>query len=485
MYNATVIPRAYSIKGFDGIGKGCYTFCKYIDGGFAMKARKLVGDHPTFTDAELKVYGETFSRMLQCATVSVKDSYDDTEFAKLRAVVEEDFPLLHKCAERKTFSDDCWMYKIPGKDTSRNILLMSHHDVVPADDDWTMPAFEGIIKDGKVYGRGAADTKGSLCAILFAAEEMLKEGITPPVNLYIVSSHNEELGGDGMPTIRQYFLENNITFEVILDEGGAIVEPPLAGMDCEMCAMVAVHEKGRLKLKCTAQNESSHVSLTAFKGNPVERMAQFIQEITTKNIFIRRLNPQTRAMFTALAPYCKLPMKILLSNLWLFGGLLTKVLPKLNATAGGMVGTTCNFQEIQGSVNSKTCTSSVMLRNINEEDLKADYAAFKAVADKYGITLETERDQYYAPADMDSPAYAYTMDCLAKVFPRYPAAPYILPAGTDAWHLTPVCNCVLRFAPTRMSKQQLGSIHSADENLDISAIAEAAAFYKYFTVNYR
>ena len=449
------------------------------------KARKLEGRHPTFTEAQLERYGMTFSRMLQCATVSVKDSYDDTEFAKLRAVVEEDFPLLHEKADRKLLSDDCWLYKLPGKDPSRNILLMSHHDVVPAAEDWTMPAFEGIIQDGKVYGRGAADTKGSLCGILFAAEEMLREGVTPPVNLYILSSHNEELGGDGMSATLEYCRQQGITFEVILDEGGAIVEPPLAGMDCEMCAMVAVHEKGRLRLKCTVENESSHVSLTAFKGNPVERMSQFIQEITTKNIFIRRLNPQTRGMFTALAPYCKLPMKLLLSNLWLFGGLLTRILPKLNATAGGMVGTTCNFQEIQGSVNSKVCTASVMLRNINEEDLKKDYAAFKAVADKYGITLETQREEYYAPADAASPAYQYAFDCLAKVFPQFPAAPYILPAGTDAWRLTPICNCVLRFAPTRMSKQQLGSIHAADENLDIAAIGEAAAFYKYFVENYR
>lgn len=447
-------------------------------------ARKLEGQHPAFSDAELEIYGKTFSRMLQCATVSVKDSYDDTEFAKLRSVVEADFPLLHEKAERRILSDDCWMYIIPGQDTSRNILLMSHHDVVPADTDWTMPAFDGIIKDGKVYGRGAADTKGSLCAILFAAEEILREGTVPPVNVYIVSSHNEELGGDGMAATLAYCRENGITFEVILDEGGAIVEPPLAGMDCEMCAMVAVHEKGRLKLKCTVENESSHVSLTAFKGNPVERMSAFIQEITTKDIFIRRLNPQTRSMFASLAPYCKLPMKVLLSNLWLFGGLLTKLLPKLNATAGGMVGTTCNFQDIQGSVTGKVCTASVMLRNIDEEDLKKDYAAFKAVADKHGVALETERDEYYAPADPAFPAYSYTFDCLAKVFPRFPAAPYILPAGTDAWRLTPVCSCVLRFAPTRMCKQQLGSIHSADENLDIAAVAEAAAFYKYFVKNY-
>ena len=449
------------------------------------KARKLTGQHPTFTDDELKVYGETFSRMLQCATVSVKDSFDDTEFAKLRAVVETHFPLLHEKAERMIFSDDCWVYKIEGRDTSRNIMLMSHHDVVAAEEEWKYPPFSGTIADGKVWGRGAADTKGSLCAILFGMEQMLRDGITPPVNVYIGSSHNEELGGDGIPEALKYFQDNGITFEVILDEGGAIVEPPLAGMKCEMCAMVAVHEKGRLKLTCTAKNESSHVSLTGFKGNPVERMAQFIQEITTKNIFIRRLNPQTKAMFEALAPYCGLPLKVLLSNLWFSGPILLKVLPKLNATAGGMIGTTCNFQKIEGGTTEKICTASVMLRNINEEDLKADYAAFKAVADKYGITLEEERNEYYPPADMDSPAYRYTMDCLAKIFPRYPAAPYILPAGTDAWRLTPVCNCVLRFAPTRMSKQQLGSIHAADENLDISAIAEAASFYQYFACNYK
>ena len=451
----------------------------------SRKARKLQGQHPEFSEEELNVYGETFSRMLRPATVSVKDIYDDAEFQKLRDVVAADFPLLHQKAEKMTFGDDCWMYKIPGKDTTRNMLLMSHHDVVAADDDWTMPPFDGIIKDGKVYGRGAADTKGSLCAILFGMEEMLRDGITPPVNVYIGSSHNEELGGDGIPEALKYFQEQGITFEVILDEGGAIVEPPLAGMDCEMCAMVAVHEKGRLKLKCTAKNESSHVSLTGYKGNPVERMSQFINEITTKNIFIRRLNPQTKAMFTSLAPYCSFPMKVLMSNLWLFGPVLLKVLPKMNATAGGMIGTTCNFQKIEGGTTEKICTASVMLRNINEADLKADYAAFKAVADKYGITLETERDEYYKPADMASVPYAYTMECLAKVFPRFPAAPYILPAGTDAWRLTPVCDCVLRFAPTRMSKQQLASIHSADENLDISAIAEAAAFYKYFAVNYQ
>lgn len=449
------------------------------------KARKLTGSKPECSSGELIPYGEALSHMLQCKTVSVKDSYDDTEFAKLRNVVREHFPLLHQKAEQHIFSQDCWLYKIPGKDTGRNILLMSHHDVVDADEEWEYEPFSGTIVDGKVYGRGACDTKGSLCAILFAAEQLLAEGCVPDVNLYILSSHNEELGGDGVTSALSWFQDRNIRFEVILDEGGAIVDPPLGNMKCEKCAMVAVHEKGRCKIKCTATWASNHVSLTGYKNNPVERMAAFVHEVSSGDLFIKELHRPVVGMFRDLGPYCAFPLNVLFSNLWLFGGLLKKVLPKINATAGGMVGTTCAFQTIEGSTNDKTCTTTAMLRNVNREDLKADLDALRAVAKKYGVEVEITHEQYYDPADMESKAYAYTMDCLAKVFPSYPAAPYILPAGTDAWKLTPICDCVLRFAPTRMSSQQLGSIHAVNETIDVAAIFEAVEFYKYFVKHYQ
>ena len=447
-------------------------------------APKLMGKHPEFSKEELAKYGRTLQRMIQCKTISVRNSYDDTEFAKLRDVVREDFPLLHQKAQKFSFSDDCWIYKISGKNPSRNIMLMSHHDVVDADENWSCEPFSGAIIDGKIYGRGAADTKGSLCAILFAMEQMLQEGFQPEVNVYIGSSHNEELGGAGIPSALAYFLENDIQIEVILDEGGAIVDPPLGNMKCEMCAMVAVHEKGRCKVKCTATWESSHVSLTGYKNNPVERMAGFIQEISTKQPFITRLNPQVEEMFSQLAPYCAFPMNVLFSNLWCFGGIIRKALPKINATAGGMIGTTCAFQTVTGGTNEKICESTAMLRNINAEDLDKDLEAFQQIAEKYGIQVEITHREYYAPADMDSISYHYTMNMLQKVFPKFPAAPYILPAGTDAWKLTPVCNCVLRFAPTRMRSNQLGSIHAVDENIDGSAIAEAAEFYYKFVKEY-
>lgn len=450
------------------------------------KARKLGKANFAFDPAYLEKCGEDLSQMVRCKTVSVKDSFAPEEFLKLRRVMAERFPRVDQAAEKHIFSDDCWMYCLKGKDTSRNILLMSHHDVVEADEPWTdHEPFSGDITDGKVWGRGTADTKAPLCAIFEAVESLLDEGGALPVNVWIGSSHNEELGGDGMPASLAYFQEHNITFEVILDEGGAIIDPPLPGMKCEKCAMIAVHEKGRCRLKFSASAVGAHGSLTGWKDNPVERMSAFIEEVTRKKPFITRFTPPVKEMFQRLAPYCGFPMNVLFCNLWLFGGIVKKVLPKINATAGGMVGTTCTFREIQGVTIEKYCTASAMLRNVSEEDLKTDVEAIKAIAEKYGITTQQEHYEYYKPADMSAPAYGYAISCVEKIYPGYPAAPYILPAGTDAWKLTPVCDCVLRFAPIRFSKQQLGSIHAIDENVDVSAVAEAAEYYKYFIANYR
>lgn len=453
----------------------------------SAKARKLKEAKPMHTEEEAITYAERLQKMIQCKTVSVKDSFDDTEFQKLRDVVKELFPTVHERAEKMTFSDDCWIYKIPGKDVTRNIMLMSHHDVVAVSGEWEHDGFSGEIADGKIWGRGTVDTKTPLFAEFSALEELLNEGFLPPCNVYIGSSHNEELGGDGIPTANEYFKEHNIRFDVILDEGGAIIEPPLGGMHCDKCAMVAVHEKGRYYLNCTAEAGNAHASLTAAaKKTPVERMALFIEEISNKNIFIRRLNPQVTAMFQHLAPYSGFAMKLLFSNLWLFAPLLKAVMPKINPQAGGLIGTTCTFNKIEGSSESKICTARAFLRPVDEEDLKQDLESFKAVAAKYDIRVEIdETSEYHDPADMTKAPFAYTMRCIGEVFPQYPASPFILPAGTDARTLTDVCDCVLRFAPIRLSEQQLASVHAENENIDVNAVADCITFYKHFLKNYK
>lgn len=453
------------------------------------KGRKLSERIQNCSESQQLEYAKRLSKMIQCETVSNKDSFDDTEFKKLRETVKELFPTFCNKAELKIFSDDCWIYKIDGKDNSRNIMVMSHHDVVAGTGEWEHPAFGGEISDGKIWGRGTVDTKTPLFAELTALEELLNEGFAPPYNIYLGSSHNEEIGGDGIPEALKYFKENNIVFDFILDEGGAVIDAPMAGINCR-CAMLAVHEKGRYTLKCTANESEGHVGLSPKTETPVVRMAKFIAETDKKKPFIKRISPEVKAMFQGLCPYMSFPLRLVMSNLWLFAPLLKAIMPKLNPMAGAMIGTMCSFNAISGgnhgSIQKKEVTAYAFLRCINEKDLEKDLEELKKIAEKYDITLTEEpNNEYHPPADITKPQYDYIKNCVSKVFPHVAVAPFILPAGTDARWLTEVCPCIIRFAPIDLSKQQFASVHSPNENIDVRTVGDAVVFYKKLIKEYK
>ncbi len=433
-------------------------------------------------------YVPRLRKMVQCETVSKKDSFTPDEFMKLREVMRELFPTVHEKAEIRYFSEDCWVYKIEGENTAQNILLMSHHDVVEAGEGWTYPPFALEELNGKLYGRGVFDTKADLFAEFQALEELLTEGFVPRCNVFIASSHNEERFGDGIPEAVKYFKENGITFEVVVDEGGAITEPPVDGVKTGKCAMVGIHEKGRCTLYCTASTDVAYQDITkARQKNPVERMTEFICEVQRRDIFIKRLNPQVKDMFTYIAPHLGFPLNIILGKPSVFGGIIKKVMPSLNPQAKGLISTTCSFTKIEGSSISKKCTATAYLQPVNGEDMIKDIEAFRALAGEYGISVaEADTNEYHEPADIDTKGFRYTKKCIEEIFPDCPVVPYPLPSGgTDARHLRDVCPCNLRFTPLIISNKQLALVHQPDENLDADCLPAAVRFYKHFISNYK
>ena len=126
-----------------------------------------------------------------------------------------------------------------------------------------------------------------------------------------------------------------------------------------------------------------------------------------------------------------------------------------------------------------------MLRSVDDKDLAVDLERFKKLAAKYGIEVTQGEDwEFHAPADPTLPPFGVVSQCIAEIFPDVPVIPFILPAGTDARTLTDVCKCVLRFAPIRLSAQQLGSVHSENENIDVAAVADCVAFYRTLLKKY-
>jgi acetylornithine deacetylase/succinyl-diaminopimelate desuccinylase-like protein len=87
-----------------------------------------------------------------------------------------------------------WL-KAPGKPT---ILVYGHYDVQPPDplEEWISPPFQGTVRDGNLFARGAADDKGQLFIHLKAVEAHMRTAGTLPVNLKIVIEGEEEIGSE-------------------------------------------------------------------------------------------------------------------------------------------------------------------------------------------------------------------------------------------------------------------------------------------------
>ena len=98
-------------------------------------------------------------------------------------------------------------------------------------------------------------------------------------------SNNEEVSGDGMVLAVKYFKKNNIHFDVVLDEGGAITSKMIPGVN-QKSAVVAVHEKSRHIFVCKVkQNQEGHGGLNPTKDNVIVRMSNFISEVTKTKIY--------------------------------------------------------------------------------------------------------------------------------------------------------------------------------------------------------
>ncbi len=90
-----------------------------------------------------------------------------------------------------------WLGAGPDKPT---VLVYGHYDVVPAEmeDGWDTPPFEPVVKDGKIYARGATDDKGQLFIHVKALESYLKTNGSAPVNIKFLMEGEEEISSPNL-----------------------------------------------------------------------------------------------------------------------------------------------------------------------------------------------------------------------------------------------------------------------------------------------
>ncbi|WP_242622690.1 M20/M25/M40 family metallo-hydrolase [Lachnoclostridium sp. Marseille-P6806] len=432
------------------------------------------------TEARARRYAETLAQMIRCETVSQAGVRDREKFLRFHAVLAELFPRVHAALE-KTELDGNLLFYWRGKKHDRPLVLMSHQDVVPAEGEWKHAPFSGDIADGKVWGRGASDTKCSLMGFFQAVEELLGEGYVPEQDVWLSSSCTEEWAGDGCPKLVEELKQRGVRPWLVCDEGGGIITDPIGGIRGNF-AMVGVFEKGKADVVFTAKSRGGHASAPA--GNsPIARLADFVHETEHHSPFRRRMLPEVQAMFEALAPYGSFGLRLVFGNLWLFRPLLLRLLPALSAQARAMLQTTIAFTMQKGSnafnVLPQEATLGANMRFIPHQGKEESLSLIRARAEKHGLAMTVQHaDDYTPPVDIHGEAFRLLQRVIGETFPGLPGSPYVMTGATDARCYQEICDSVVRFAPVIYGPEQMKGMHGLDENIEYLCLPGCVDFYK-------
>ena len=430
-------------------------------------------------DERAMALAEKLAKMVRCQTVSHPGQTDIAPFLELQKAMEELFPLVHRQLE-KTVIDGNLLFCWKGRSREKPILLMGHQDVVPAEGPWTRDPFAGEISDGRVWGRGTADTKCSVMAFFQAVEELLAEGFEPACDVYLACSCTEEWGGDGAPKLVAELRRRGVELFLLCDEGGAIIADPIGGIHGNF-AMVGVFEKGKANVRFTARSAGGHASAPG-KNTPVDRVAAFVHSMQKHPPFRKKFLPEVTAMFGRLAPYAPFGLRLVLGNLWLFGPVLKPILPSISAQAGAMLQTTAAFTVLSGSeaynVLPQQASVGVNMRFIPHQGEQESLALIKARAAEFG--LETEvllSNDFSPPVDIRGEAFRLVEKVIGETFPGLPVSPYVVTGATDAYFYRDICPSCIRFSPVVFGPEQMKGMHGLDECIEVGCLPGAVQFY--------
>ena len=158
--------------------------------------------------------------------------------------------------------------------TAPLMVLAGHTDVVPTGDltAWTTPPFEPTVRNGKLYGRGAADMKSSLAAFIVAVEQFVSENPNHPGSIaFLLTSDEEGPAHDGTTIVVDALKARGETIQY------AIVGEPTSVQRCG--DMIKNGRRGSLSGDLTIRGVQGHVAYPHLARNPVHQFAPALAEL--------------------------------------------------------------------------------------------------------------------------------------------------------------------------------------------------------------
>ena len=158
--------------------------------------------------------------------------------------------------------------------TEKTLAFAGHTDVVPSGDEshWQHPPFEPIIRDGMLYGRGAADMKGSLAAMVIAAERFVAAHPNHQGRLaFLITSDEEASAVNGTVKVVEALMARNERLDYCL-----VGEPSSTHVVGDV---VKNGRRGSITANLRVHGVQGHVAYPHLADNPVHRAAPALNEL--------------------------------------------------------------------------------------------------------------------------------------------------------------------------------------------------------------
>ena len=211
--------------------------------------------------------------------------------------------------------------------------LNGHFDVVPPGDGWSVDPFEGVVRGGRIYGRGASDMKSGIAAAIFAVEAIRRAGVDLRGAVDISGTVDEETGGFAGVA---YLCEAGIISAP--ETGYAIIPEPFGP------ARVCVGHRGVYWFDVIAHGHAAHGSMPHLGHSAIDDMGALLEAFRT------RLGSELAARLSALP---------------VVPGLSRRPSLNVNAIVGGQAGETT-----QSPCVADRCTATCDRRFVPEESFE-------------------------------------------------------------------------------------------------------------------
>lgn len=163
-------------------------------------------------------------------------------------------------------------------DNGPTLCFAGHTDVVPTgpENDWQRPPFEPTIEGDLLYGRGTADMKGSLAAMVTAVESFIAENPNHHGKIaFLITSDEEGIAINGTAKVVEWLVAQNAIPEWCL-----VGEPSSTS---QIGDVVKNGRRGSLGAELTVKGVQGHVAYPHLADNPIHKVAPALTELTIEN----------------------------------------------------------------------------------------------------------------------------------------------------------------------------------------------------------